>query len=162
MNDEPSSATEAGWNDEAPKDTWRNYPATGRLSVVLAAVTFCALFFPNMDKPWGLPVAIVAAYSVLVFSLAFRDKNCSLRRPQVRKLLPQFLLMHVPFLLLIYWIATLWIRLAPDMPDWLTVRGRKGSLYDWILTALLCLIAWAQEHWMRAIIKRSVVSNNRE
>ena len=156
MERESVEPTQQEWDDAVPKDTWRNYSATGRLAVLLAGVTFCALFFPFMKMQWGLPVATLAAYSVLVFGLAFRDKNCSLRRPQVQEHLPKFLLLHMPFLLLVYSVEALWLNFGSRMPNWLTVRGRKGSLYEWILIALLCLIAWGQEHWMRVIVRRSL------
>ena len=97
MENQPAKSTDANWDDTVPKDTWRNYAATGRLAVVLAGVTFGCFFFPFADTNWGLPIATLAAYSVLVFAMAFRDRNCALRNPQVRELLPQFLLMHVPF-----------------------------------------------------------------
>jgi hypothetical protein len=86
----PSDGEQKEWNDTAPKDTWQNYAATGRLAPVLAGVVFCAMFFPTMGTQWGLPVATLASYSVLVYALTFRDKNCSLHRPQVQELLPRF------------------------------------------------------------------------
>jgi hypothetical protein len=106
---EPS---EALWDDRQPKDTWRNYSSTGRLAILLAGATFLLLFIPFEARPWGLTVATLAAYSVLVFSLAFRDKNCSLRRPQVQEQFGKFALMHGPFLLLVYAIEAGWLKLA--------------------------------------------------
>lgn len=154
---EPADTT---WDESAPKDTWSNYSASGRLAPLLAGVTFCSLFFPFMHKPWGLAVATLAGYRMMVFALAFRDKNCSLRRPQVRDKLPLFAVMHLPVLAIVYGILAEWMHFASSMPDWLTVRGRKGSLYDWLLTAVLCLLAWGQEHWMRVVVKRSVTGSD--
>jgi hypothetical protein len=162
MENEPARPTETEWDDTVPKDTWRNYNATGRLPVLLAGVTFCSLFFPFMGTQWGLPVATLTAYSMLVFSLAFRDKNCSLRKPQVKEQIPKFLLVHIPFLLGVYWIELEWLKQKSNMPDWLTARGRKGSFYEWILIALLCLIAWRQEHWMRLTIKSRLTQHDRD
>jgi hypothetical protein len=147
---------DTSWDDTTPKDTWGNYSATGRLAPLLAGVTFGVLFFPFMSRPWGLPVATLAAYSVLVFGLALRDENCSLGRIEVQDLLPRFLLLHIPFLVGVYWIEMEWLKLKSNMPDWLTVRGRRGSLYEWILIAVLYLIAWRQAHWMRAMVKRKL------
>jgi hypothetical protein len=45
MENQRLETEEAEWDDTVPKDTWRNYAATGRLAVILAGVTFCALFF---------------------------------------------------------------------------------------------------------------------
>jgi hypothetical protein len=158
MDRESVASTQEEWDDVVPKDTWRNYSATGRLAILSAGVTFCALFFPFIEARWALPVATLAAYSVLVFGLAFRDKNCSIRKPLVQEQLPRFLLMHVPFLLIVYSFEVLWLNLVSMMPRWLTVRGRKGSVYEWILIAFLCAIAWGQEHWMRVIVRRSLSS----
>lgn len=156
MENGPVASKEAEWDDTRPKDTWRNYSASGRLAGLLAVITFFVVFLPNSDSRWGLPVAILSAYSVLVFSYAFRDRNCSLSRPQVQEQLPKFALMHVPFLLLVYAVETEWMNAQSRVPHWLTVRGRKGSLYDMILGAILFLLAWWQVRWMRAIVKRSL------
>lgn len=155
-------AEDQSWDESTPKDTWRNYSATGRLAPLLAGVTFGTIFFPFMGTSWGLSVATLAAYSVLVFALAFRDKNCSLRRSQVQEKLPFFAAVHVPILAIVYGIVAEWGSLASRMPDWMTVRGRKGSFYDWILIAALGLLAWRQEHWMRATVKRSLRSEEPE
>ncbi len=156
-NDE-EEAEDQSWDESTPKDTWRNYSASGRLAPLLAGIAFGTIFFPFMATSWGLQVATVAAYSVLVFALAFRDKNCSLHRSQVKERLPFFAAVHLPILAIVYGIVAEWGSLASRMPDWMTVRGRKGSFYDGILIAVLCLLAWRQEHWMRATVKRSLRS----
>ena len=148
------------WDDTTPKDTWSNYGATGRLAVLLAGVTFGAIFFPFEDTRWGLSIATLASYSVLVFGMAFRDENCSIGRTEVQEQLGKFLLMHVPFLLLVYAVEAEWLKLKLGMPFWLIQRGRKGSFYDWFLIASLCLIAWGQVHWMRMMVKRKLVSES--
>jgi hypothetical protein len=159
MENKPVEPLNVEWDDAVPKDTWRNYGATGRLAVVLAGLTFCVFFFPFIDSQWALPVATLASYSVLVFGLLFRDKNCSLRRPQVQEQLAKFAFMHVPFLIVVYGIEAEWLRMASQMPLEITRQGRKGSIYEWILIFVLCLIAWGEEHWMRAIVKRNLKSN---
>jgi hypothetical protein len=161
MENEQVKPKEAEWEDTVPKDTWQNYSASGRLAPLLAGITFGALFFPFMGTQWGLSAATLTAYSVLVFSLAFRDKNCSLRRPQVQEQIPKFLLAHIPFLLAVYWIEMEWLKQKSNMPFWLTARGRKGSFYEWILIALICFIAWRQEHWMRLTIKSRLARHDR-
>lgn len=118
-------------------------------------------FLSFRETQWGLPVATLASYSVLVFGMAFRDENCNIGRSQVQEQLGKFLLIHVPFLLLVYAFEAEWLKLKPGMPYWLIQRGRKGSLYEWILIALLCLIAWGQVHWMRMMVKRRVLSESR-
>jgi hypothetical protein len=144
------------WDDSVPRDTWRNYAATGRLAGVYAAVAFMAIFFPSMGTKWGLPVATVVSYSVLAFALAFRDKNCSLSKPLVQDQVPKFLLIHLPFLLVVFAIEMVWSNEMSRMPSWLVARGRKGSLYDWMLLVLLYLIASRQARWMRAIIRARI------
>lgn len=156
MENKTVKPAEAEWESAPPRDTWRNYSATGRLAALLAVVTFCALFMSFEDANQGLIVATLSAYSVFAFGAAFRDKNCSLRRPQVRGHLVKFAFMHVPFLLLVYAIESEWLDLTAQMPHWLVARGRKGSLYEYILAVSIGLIAWWQANWMRAIVKRSI------
>jgi hypothetical protein len=74
---------------------------------------------------------------------------------------PKFLLVHIPFLLAVYWIETEWLKQKSNMPFWVTARGRKGSFYEWILIALICFIAWRQEHWMRLTIKSRLTQHDR-
>lgn len=54
MESEPANSTEPEWNDKAPKDTWRNYFATGRLAIILAGVTFCVLLFSFQQNSLGI------------------------------------------------------------------------------------------------------------
>jgi len=65
--------------------------------------------------------------------------------------------MHVPFLLIVYWIELEWLNEKSRMPHWLTEQGRRGSLYEWILIALLGLLAAWQVLWMRSIVKSKLV-----
>jgi hypothetical protein len=59
--------------------------------------------------------------------------------------------------LIVYWIELEWLNEKSRMPHWLTEQGRRGSLYEWILIALLgLLVAW-QVLWMRSIVKSKLV-----
>jgi len=78
----------------------------------------------------------------------------------VQDQLTKFAFIHMMFLLLVYGIEAEWLNMASRMPSWLTLRGRKGSLYEWILITSLCLVAWWQVHWMRAIVKRKIRSDS--
>ena len=80
----------------------------------------------------------------------------------MKEQLPKFALMHMPFLLMVYAIEIEWKNVALSMPSWLTVRGRKGSFYEWILIALLCFIGWAQQKWMRSVVKRRLTERGHE
>ena len=132
--------------------------ATDASAIQLAVLqTFVAviIFIPFADRSWCPFAAAITGYSVLVFSLAFRDRECSLRKPEVRQRLPEFLLLHVPFIAAVYLIVTLSIHFAHQLPRFLVQAGGKGSLLDWTVTFALAMLAWAQEHWMRAAIRRN-------
>jgi len=115
-----------------------------------AALPF--IFF--IDRPWDPYAAAFTCYSVLVFSLAFRDAECSLRKREVRRKIPGFLLLHIPLLAAVYAFVSFSIRVAPQLPGFMTREGRKGSILEWIVTFALIILAWRQEHWMRKIMKR--------
>lgn len=128
---------------------------------LLQAFVAVIVFIPFMDRPWAPNAAALTGYSVLVFGMAFRDAECSLRKPEVRKKLPGFLLMHLLFLAVVYAIQTYSIHLAPQLPRIMTHEGRKGSFFEWIVTFALVMLAWGQEHWMREIIRRGLSGANR-
>jgi hypothetical protein len=125
--------------------------------------TFLAVivFFPFIDRSWFPYATALTGYSVLVFSLVFRDAECSLRKPEVRRKLPGILLLHTPFLASVYVIVMFSIRFAPQLPRFMTQSGRKGSLFDWAVTFALVMLAWAQELWMRKIIRSGLGDGDR-
>ena len=141
---------------KAPKKDAKADDSTAIRLALIQAFVAVIVFIPFMDRPWAPYAAALTGYSVLVFSMAFRDAECSLRKPEVRQKLPGFLQLHISFLAAVYVIETCSIRLAPQLPRFVTQAGRKGSLIEWIVTFALAMLAWAQEHWMRKIIRRSL------
>ena len=127
---------------------------------MLQAFAAVIVFIPFMDRPWALYAAAITGYSVLVFSMAFRDTECSLRKPEVRRKLPGYLVLHLLFLAVVYGIQSHSIRLAPQLPRLMTLEGRKSSLFEWIVTFALVMLAWGQEHWMRLIIKSRLAEHD--
>jgi polyferredoxin len=119
------------------------------------------VFIPFMDRPWAPYAAVLTGYTVLVFGMAFRDAECSLRKPEVRKKLPGFLLLHLLSLAVVYATVNYSISLTVQLPGFMTRAGRKGSLFDWIVTFALLMLAWGQEHWMRKIIRRGLIDGDR-
>jgi hypothetical protein len=113
-------------------------------------------FWPlyHFYSSWIAPQAAgLTCYTVYVFGMVFRDAECSLRRSQVRQKLPFFLLLHIAFLAAVYSTVSFSIRLAPELPRVMTNEGRKGSLFQWIVTFSLLFLGSAEEHWMRTIIR---------
>jgi hypothetical protein len=130
---------------------------TGAIQLaLLRAFLAVIVFIPFSDRPWAPSAAALTGYSVFVFSMAFRDAECSLRKPEVRQKLPGFLLLHLLSLAVVYAIVNYSISLTAQLPAFVTRAGRKGSLFDWIVTFALLLLAWGQEHWMRGTIRRGL------
>jgi polyferredoxin len=155
MDPNPSSTADAS----AKKALTKNAKAEDGNAIQLAllqAFVAVIVFIPFMDRPWAPYAAALTAYTVLVFGMAFRDAECSLRKPEVRNKLPGFLLLHMLFLAVVYAIVNYSIRLTTQLPAFMARAGRKGSLFDWIVTFALVLLAWQQEHWMRRIIRRGL------
>jgi len=145
---------------EPPKDAKAGDVGAVQLALVQtlgAALPF--IFFS--DRPWDPYAAALTCYTVLVFSLAFRDAECSLRKREVRRKVPGFLLLHIPLLAAVCVIVRFSILSAPWLPRFVTQEGRKGSMFEWIVTVALMMLAWRQEHWMRKIMKRSFSEDGR-
>ena len=86
-------------SDQVDKPQWEQEDkiydqGAARLSMLAAAVVFAVLFFPFMDRNWGLPVAILASYSVFVLGLAFGDAKDYLERVEIRREVRRLLLIH--------------------------------------------------------------------
>jgi hypothetical protein len=123
---------------------------------LLQAFVAVIVFIPFTGRPWAPYAAALTGYSVFVFSMAFRDAECSLRKPEVCQKLPGFLLLHLLSLAVVYATVNYSISLPTQLPVFMTRAGRKGSLFDWIVTFALVLLAWGQEHWMRKVIRRGL------
>jgi hypothetical protein len=148
-------ATDAG-SKKAPARDAKAEDASAIQLAMLQAFLVILPFILFMDRPWVPYAAALTCYSVLVFSLVFRDSKCSLRKPEVRGKVPALLLIHIPFVAAVYFTVGFSIRIAPQLPRLVTQAGRKGSLFDWVVTVALMMLAWGQERWMRKIISRGL------
>jgi hypothetical protein len=155
MDPELSSTADPGTKKPQTKNA-KAEDANAIQLAMLQAFVAVIVFIPFTDRSWVPYAAALAGYSVLVFSMAFRDAECSLRKPEVRQKLPGFLLLHLLSLAVVYAIVNYSIRLTEQLPTFMTRSGHKGSLFDWIVTFALLLLAWGQEHWMRWTIRRSL------
>ncbi len=153
MDPDLTHVVEQQSKDGSTKATKSADTAAMQLALMQAFVAVI-VFIPFMGRPWAPFAASLTGYSVLVFGLAFRDAECSLRKPQVRRRLPVFLLLHMLSLAAVYCVVIFSIRLNSQLPTFMTKSGLKGSLFEWIVTFALVMLAWAQEHWMRVVMRR--------
>jgi len=127
-----------------------------QLPLLGAAVAFLILFFPFMDRPWSLPAAILASYSIFVLSLAFGDAKDYLDRAEVRQQVQRLLSIHMFILLIALVIVLGWKRAQPLLPQGLTHRYQKGSFWDLGLELIFAIAGVWQGYWMRGIIQRTL------
>lgn len=160
MDPDLSHAADSGTKKVQTKDA-KGEDASAIQVAMLQAFVAVIVFIPFMDRLWAPYAATLTGYTVLVFGMAFRDTECSLCKPEVRKKLPGFLLLHLLFLSVVYATVNYSISLTAQLPGFMTRSGRKGSLFDWIVTFALLMLAWGQEHWMRKIIRRGLIDGDR-
>ena len=144
-------------DEKSKKSPVKNSKAKDASAIQLAmlqTLVAAIVFLPFADRPWCPSAVALTSYSVFVFSMTFRDAECSLRKPEVRQKLPGFLLLHLLSLTVVFATVNYSISLTTQLPVFMTQVGRKGSLFDWIVTFALVMLGWAQEHWMRKIIRR--------
>jgi hypothetical protein len=127
-----------------------------QLPLLAAAVAFSILFFPFMDRPWSLPAAILASYSIFVLGLAFGDAKDYLDRTEIRQQVQRLLLIHVFILLIAFAVILGWERAQPLLPGGLTHRYPKGSFWDFGLELTFAIAGVWQGFWMRKIIRRTL------
>jgi uncharacterized membrane protein len=127
-----------------------------RIPMLAAAVVFSILFFPFMDRPWSLAAAILASYSTFVLGLAFGDAKDYLERIEIRQQVRRLLLIHTFVLAVALAFIIGWARLQPLLPQYLTHRGRRGSMWDLGLELTFAIAAVWEGYWMRGIIQRTL------
>jgi hypothetical protein len=107
---------------------------------------------------WGWQIAIVAGYTVFVFWLAFgsvlHDADDFFGDPRVPRYAARMLVPHVLALVLLVSGVTLWFRLRPVLPEWVTQEGHKGSFWDLFGWMVLSLGGIAEGFWMGERLKR--------
>lgn len=128
-------------------------PRRGSWAPAAALVVFAAIFFPLIDHPWALYPAILASYSVFIFGMSFWTGGFSLDKDAAQRCLPKLFAVHSCFMALVAGCVAVWLWLQPQLPVWLTVRGRKGSLWDWILTFSLLGVAFWQGSRMARVVE---------
>ena len=125
MEPDLTSTADLGTKKQPAKDA-KAEDANAIQLAMLQAFAAVIVFIPFMDRPWAPYAAALTGYSVLVFSMAFRDAECSLRKPEVRQKLPGFLLLHLPLLAAVYVIVTFSIRFGAPASEILDTIWPQG------------------------------------
>ena len=140
------------------KDENKGFSSISRWSVLVAMAVFCLLYFPFQNYPWSWLVAIAGSYTVIAFGFAVgsvvKDADDFFGDPRVPKSLTTLLLPHAVILIPIMSGAYLWLHFQSKLPHWLTVEGRKGSLWDYCGILLGVIAAGREAEWMASKIKR--------
>lgn len=138
-------------NDE-PAEPRTNY------SALLAVVVFCLLYFPIHRRPWGWPLSVAVSWSTVAFGCAFfyglDYADDFFGDSRVPKYVAKLLLPHLLILIPVTYLAWLWLRATPFLPHWLTVTGRKGSLWELCGILLASYAAFREGVWPAGKIRR--------
>jgi len=134
----------------------------GFLGIVLVGFLALVLYFVLADKPFGIQVATLVAYTGYVFFFVFSNLRSSegydLRQRAVRRKVPHLLVIHAVFLAIVFIGLTVALSLRPTLPaSWLEPRGRRGE--NWFELSILLIVlvtCMFQVHICRKILSRSV------
>lgn len=132
----------------------------GRWAHVLAGVVFCALYFPLSQYVWSWQIAITATYIVFMlcctFGIAFKDSDDLLGNTQVQRYIARLMLRQALVLSLISVAAFLWRLSKSVLPVWMTMEGRRMSLWDLFGIVLFYFVAVKEAVWMSTRIKQQL------
>jgi hypothetical protein len=130
--------TEDGKNNRAT-----SFP---RWLALIAFLIFLLIYLPFQNHRWSWFAAIASSYTVAVFGIAldsvldFADADDFFGDSRVPRYMAAILLPHALLLVPIMLGAWLWLYLKPSLPQWATLEGRKGSIWD-LVGLLLVLMA---------------------
>lgn len=129
------------------------------------AIFFLWIFLRN--KPFGLQITALVGYSGLTFFQVFCDsrafKGYSLRLPAVRRKLPDLLVVHLGFLLLVFVVFTSALSVRPHLsPAW-NFHDPKHPDETWLDVLLIFaapVVCMGETYTCRGILRRSIAAEN--
>ena len=128
---------------------WAHFPAM---------LAFGVLFVLFRGQDWRWHIAIGGCYTGYMFFFAlgsvFKDLDDFFGDSRVPRYFAKLLIPHAVILVLVTAGVTLWFRLLPLLPSWVTQEGRKGSLWDICGWLVLAIAGITQGSWMAGKTKR--------
>jgi hypothetical protein len=110
------------------------------VGIVLAAIAAVVLFIALGDKPFGIQIATLIAYSGTAFFFVFcRSRGLrgySLRNKAVQREIPRLLAIHAAFLVSIFIVQTSAFHLRSSLPSYLLTENR-GRFANWSVRVLI-------------------------
>ena len=119
------------------------------------------LFIVLGERPFGIQIATIVAYTYFAFWYVFFPtrgllERYSLRNKAVRQQLPRLLAIHCTFLALIFLGQTMLFATRSRLPSyWLTEHGKRGgTLYEAVLLVPIVIVFFIQVLISRRILSR--------
>ncbi len=122
--------------EESTEKQGKGTSSFSRWLAFIAFLLFLLIYLPLRNHPWGWFAAIAGSYTVAVLGIAldsaldFADADDFFGDSRIPGYVATLLLPHTLILVPIMLGAYLWLNLKPVLPHWVTVEGRKGSLWD--------------------------------
>lgn len=124
---------------------------------IIALVVFCLIYFPLDEHSWSWQLAVTATYIVFMFcctcGIAFKDSDDFFGNLSVSEYMSKLFLNQGFVLALVSLAAYVWHSSISRLPDWLTHRGSRMSLWDYLGVVLFYVIAVNQAKWMANKLK---------
>lgn len=133
------------------------------VGIVLAAIAAVVLFIALRDKPFGIQIATLIAYSGTAFFFVFcRSKGLrgySLRNKAVQREIPRLLAIHTAFLVSIFIVQTSAFHLRSSLPSYLLTANR-GRFANWSVSVLI--IFFVSAIFVQAYMSRKILCRSRK
>ncbi len=164
---EPNLMEKRPYSDPC-RDLSISHPRSDLLTIIFLSMTIGSvpLFLVLIKRPFGLQEASIITYTLfeVFFTFAHHGGGVSgpdvppfkFSCPAVEPQIPRLLLRHLGFLIALVVLQTEMLAVHPHLPNWWSIKDRKGMApFDGAFLLLCLVLAWTQVLTNRALLKRA-------
>lgn len=122
------------------KDNFKDF-----LIRVTGLIAICILFAVLQNRPNGMQIFAMVAYTVAVMYIASNRLFNLVRFNRLSR--ARLLLLHCLALVIVYVITTEALAVKPRLPNWFVRRDWIVSLFDWCLMWIFLILAAGEYLW---------------
>lgn len=130
------------------------------LLVMAGLLLILLLYMVLGDKPYGVQIATLIAYSMAVFFSVFMRSRLghgfALRSEAVVRCAPRLLRLHLGALAIVFALQTIALEIWPHLPLWWVHEDtRHQSPFSLVLLIFFTIFGVAQIVWFRSILSKA-------
>jgi hypothetical protein len=141
-------STESDSGESAPAPDQRDSFTAFFIGVAACFVPIGVVFVTLKDRPGGMQIAAVVAYTLLIPYILSNRFLSTVPWALLNRFRERFLLLHCIALAVIFGITTLAFAAKPRLPGWFVTSGRKPALFYYCLGGILLALAFWECSWI--------------